>query len=156
MKPSSHGATALETTARVEKTMSASAATIWNALTNPALIKKYFFGADAQSDFRLGSPIRWTGDFKGKHFEDKGEILISDPGRELSMSHWSSLSGQPDSPENYHVVTYRLEPDGQSTKVILTQANLLGDTKPADIQNRAEYEKNWTAVLDGLEKVVNP
>jgi uncharacterized protein YndB with AHSA1/START domain len=81
MKPSSHGATALETTARVEKTMAASAADIWNALTNPALIKKYFFGADAQSDFRLGSPIRWTGDFKGKRFEDKGEILISDPGR---------------------------------------------------------------------------
>ena len=39
MKPSSHGATALETTARVEKTMDASAAAVWNALTNPALIK---------------------------------------------------------------------------------------------------------------------
>src|SRR5471032_2610812 len=44
----------------------------------------------------------------------------------LSFSHWSAMSGQADAPENYHIVTVNLAPEGKETKVILTQANLTG------------------------------
>ncbi len=147
-------ATTAQVTARAEKVINAPARAIWEALTTPAMIKKYFFGADVESDWKVGSPIRWSGEFKGKRYQDKGEILIANPDRELSMSHWSPLSGQADAPENHHVVTYRLEPDGKRTKVILTQSNLRGGVKPADVDKRAEYEKNWTMVLENLDKVV--
>ena len=146
--------TTVEVTAQAERVINASAAVVWEALTTPATIKKYFFGADVESDWKPGSPIQWSGEYKGKSYQDKGEILVSNPGRELSMSHWSALSGQADAPQNYHVVTYRLEPQGKRTKVILTQGNLLGGVKPSDVEKRAEYEKNWSTVLENLDKTV--
>ena len=61
--------------------------------------------------------------------------------------------GKPD-PLKRRIQGKRLEPDGKRTKVILTQSNLRGGVKPADVDKRAEYEKNWTMVLENLDKVV--
>jgi uncharacterized protein YndB with AHSA1/START domain len=96
------------------------------------------------------------GEFKGQAYEDKGEILASEPEKRLEFSHWSPMSGEPDVPENYHVVTFDLVPErsGIATTVSLTQSNLTGGVKPSDRENRADYEKNWSTVLDGLEKAV--
>jgi uncharacterized protein YndB with AHSA1/START domain len=143
-----------DVTARVSKTIAAPAAAIWQALTTPQTIKHYFFGAEVESDFRVGSPIRFRGEFNGKKYEDKGEVLDVQPQKRLSMSHWSPLSGTADAPQNYHVVTYDLNPQRNATVVTLTQSNLSGGVKPADIEKRQEFEKNWSMVLDGLEKVV--
>jgi len=143
-----------EATARVAKTISAPPGMIWKALITPALIKRYFFGSDVESDFRVGSPIWWRGEFNGKKYEDKGEVLDMQPEKCLSVSHWSPLSGGADTPENYHVVTFDLEPQGSSTVATLTQSNLKGGVKPSDVERRQEFEKNWAMVLDGLDKVV--
>lgn len=62
------------------------------------------------------------------------------------MTHWSPLSGLPDSPENYHLVTYELWPSGGGTRVTLTQENLTG-------VSAAQSRKNWQPVLDGLKQV---
>lgn len=139
-----------EITAQVEKTIQAAAPGIWTALTTPASLKQFFFGADVETDWKVGSPIRMRGEYKGKKYEDKGEVLVFEAQRELSFSHWSALSGQADVPENYHVVRFTLAPAGTATKVVLSQANLVGGAKASDIEHRAEYEKNWAAVLDGL------
>ena len=141
-------------TAQVSKTIDATSAQIWTALTAPACLKQFFFGSDVESDWKIGHPIRMTGEFKGMAYEDKGEILEIEPGERLSFSHWSAMSGMADKPENYHVVSFDLSPDGKGTKVTLSQSNLRGDIKPSDLEHRAEYEKNWRTVLDGLEKVV--
>jgi len=142
-----------ELTAEAEKTIQASATEVWTALTTPATLKKFFFGADVETDWAVGSPIRMKGEYKGKAYEDKGEVLAAEPPRRLSFSHWSAMSGQADLPENYHVVTFDLVADGKQTKVTLSQANLVGGPTPADIAHRAEYEKNWAMVLDGLAKL---
>ena len=142
-----------ELTAQVNKTIHASAIQVWSAITTPATLKKFFFGADVETDWSIGSPIRMKGDFKGKKYEDKGEILAVEPQQRLSFSHWSALSGQADTPENYHVVTFDLTPEGEETKVTLSQSNLTGGATPSDVAHRAEYEKNWTMVLDGLAKL---
>jgi uncharacterized protein YndB with AHSA1/START domain len=143
-----------ETTAQASRIIAAPAARVWEALVTPAIIKRYFFGADVESDFHAGSPVRFRGEYKGKAYEDKGQVLVVEPQRTLSMSHWSPLSGEPDVPENYHVVTYTLDPDGERTRVTLTQSNLRGGVKPSDVSRRQEYEKNWAMVLDGLGKAV--
>jgi uncharacterized protein YndB with AHSA1/START domain len=140
-------------TAQVDKLIAASAPDIWAALTTPAALKKFFFGADVVTDWKVGSPIRMKGEFRGRAYEDKGEIVTFEPPQQLSFSHWSALSGQADTPENYHLVTFDLEPDGIATKVTLSQANLKGGATASDVEHRAEFEKNWASVLDGLAKV---
>lgn len=142
-----------ETTAQVEKTIPASDHKVWAALTTPVTLKKFFFGADVESDWEVGHPILMKGEFKGKKYADKGSIIAVEPRRRLSFSHWSAMSGKADAPENYHVVSFQLSPQGRHTQVTLTQSNLIGGATAADIQHRAEYEKNWTSVLDGLAKL---
>lgn len=136
--------------AQVEKTIHGPAADVWNALTTPESLKKFFFGADVTTDWKVGQPIRFAGEFAGKPYEDKGKLLEIDTEKCLSFSHWSAMSGQADAPENYHVVTFDLLDQGQDTVVTLSQSNLMGGVTPSDVAHRAEYEKNWGTVLDGL------
>lgn len=143
-----------EPTAQVSKVIDATADEIWRALTTPKIMKSYFLGADISSDFQVGSPITFRGQFKGKSYEDKGSIQTVEPGRRLSFSHYSPLAGLADDPENYHTVAFDLAPVKGGTRVTLTQANLLGGVKPSDLEHRAEYEKNWMSVLEGLRKTV--
>jgi uncharacterized protein YndB with AHSA1/START domain len=146
--------TAPEQTAQVSRMVTASPDEVYDALTSPAQLKQFFFGADVQSDFKVGSKVRMKGEFNGKPYEDKGEVKEAVPGERLSFSHWSGASGQPDTPENYHLVTFELEPAGEATKVTLSQANLTGGVTASDREHRADYEKNWQGVLDGLAKTV--
>jgi uncharacterized protein YndB with AHSA1/START domain len=143
-----------EATAQVSKTIAAPREKVWKALTTPKLMKSFFFGADIETDWRVGRSISFRGEFKGKTYEDKGEIQTFDPEKQLSFSHWSALSGEPDTPEHYHLVMFDLESQGKTTKVTLTQANLTGGVRDSDIKSRKDFEKNWTMVLEGLDKVV--
>ena len=135
-----------EDTVTVQKTIVAPAFEVWAALTTPSTIKKYFFGSDVRSDFRRGSPITWSGEYEGKHYEDKGEIQAVEPGRSMTFTHYSNMSGKPDKPENYSTVTYGLEKKGDQTEVTVTQKNCMGHEEDA--------RKNWAMVLDGLKKTV--
>ena len=143
-----------ETTAKVCRTVDARPEEVWAAITSPEMVRTFFMGAEVESDFQVGSPIRFRGEFKGKAYEDKGEILEAAPRKRLSFSHFSPLSGAADRPENYHVVTYDLAPEGDRTRVTLTQSNLEGGVKRSDEAHRAEFEKTWASVLEGLSKVV--
>ena len=95
-------------TAQVHKLIAASAPDIWTALTTPWALKQFFFGADVITDWKVGRPIRMKGEFKGKLYEDKGDIVTFDPPRQLSFFHCSAMSGQADTPANYHLVTFDL------------------------------------------------
>jgi uncharacterized protein YndB with AHSA1/START domain len=143
-----------EATAQVSKVIAAAPEAVWKALTTPASLKKFFFDADVESDWRVGHPIHMKGEFQGKRFHDKGAIIAMEPQKRLSFSHWSALSGAADTPENYHVVNFDLAPRGDATMVTLTQSNLIGGAKPSDLEHRSDYEKNWQRVLDGLASVV--
>jgi uncharacterized protein YndB with AHSA1/START domain len=143
-----------EAIAEVSKSIAATPDAVWRALTTPSSLKRFFFGADVESDWRVGHPIRMRGEYKGRTYEDKGDILTAEPEKRLSFSHWSALSGAADIPENYHVVSFDLAPQGKGTNVTLTQSNLVGGAKPSDREHKAEYEKNWRTLLDGLAKVL--
>jgi len=122
-------------------------------LTTPETLKRFFFGSDVKSDWKVGDPITMSGEFNGKPYQDKGKILVAEPEQKLDFSHWSALSGAPDSPDNYHVVSFELVPHGKDTIVTLTHSNLNGEIRPSDHEHRADYEKNWQGVLDGLARV---
>jgi uncharacterized protein YndB with AHSA1/START domain len=135
-------------TAKAKTTIHAPASKVWDAITTPDLIKHYLFGTDVISDWKVGSPIVYKGEWEGKAFEDKGKILKLEPEKLLMSTHWSPLSGVPDSPENYHTVTYTLNEKGNSTEVTITQDN------NATEEEKAHSEKNWRTVLDGMKKLL--
>ena len=143
-----------EPVVRVSKTINAPSDEVWRALTTPKTLKTYFMGSDVESDWKVGHPIRFRGEYKGKPYEDHGEICSFEPERRLAFSHFSPLAGAKDSPENYNLITVQLEPAGPKTKVTLTQAKLVGDPKPADLKQKDQFAQTWTTVLDGLNKAV--
>jgi uncharacterized protein YndB with AHSA1/START domain len=134
--------------ARSSLTVNAASAKVWQALVTPAAIKQYMFGTNVTSDWKEGSPIVWKGEWQGKKYEDKGVIRQFKPEQALQYTHFSPLAGLPDRPENYHTVSIQLAPDGQGTRVSLTQ-----DNNPTD-EARAHSEKNWGMMLEGLKKYV--
>jgi uncharacterized protein YndB with AHSA1/START domain len=129
-------------------TINAPVEEVWNALVDPNAIKQYMFGTNVVSDWHEGSTILWKGEWNGKTYEDKGEILKLMPGQTLQYSHYSPLAGVPDKPENYHTVTVELSNEGKQTYVSLTQ------DKNATEEERAESQKNWETMLTGLKKFV--
>jgi len=123
-------------------------AAVWDALVNPVMIKQYLFGTTAISDWKEGSTILFTGEWEGKHYEDKGVILRLEPGRLLQYSYFSPLSGRPDTPENYQTITIEIAPRGTGTSLSLSQDN------NATEEAREHSEKNWGMVLEGLRKLL--
>lgn len=142
-----------ETTASASIVIDRPRAEVWKALTDPDLVKQYFMGATLKTDWQVGHPITFSGTWEDKPFEDKGEIITFEPEQEMSYSHWSPLSGADDVPDNYHVVHITLEYGAVGTKVTLDQSNLNGGVSEADRASRDDYEKNWSATLQGLKKV---
>src|SRR4029078_5840478 len=96
---------------------------VWKALTKPELIKHYMHGTNTASDWKVGSPITWTGEWKGKPYQDKGVIRAIEPPKLLNYTHWSPMGGSEDKPENYHTLTYVLSENGADTTLWLTQSN---------------------------------
>jgi uncharacterized protein YndB with AHSA1/START domain len=143
-----------ETTADVAVFIEESPDLVWGALTDPKKIEKYYLGAEVDTDWKVGSPITWSGEWNGKSYADKGEILAVEPKRRLSYSHWSPLAGNPDHPDNYHVIDIFLDEADGGTAVRLTQSNQSGKVTEIDRQAKADYEKNWKTMLDGLKQVV--
>lgn len=135
-------------TAQVSTIVDAPNAQVWDALVNPQTIKQYMFGTDVVSDWKEGSPIVWKGEWEGKAYADKGVILQFKPERIIQFTHFSPLSGAPDTPENYHTVTIELSDEGNQTRVSLTQDN------NATEQERKDSAKNWGMMLAGLKKVL--
>ena len=70
---------------------------VWELLTQPGSDPDIMFGAEVVSDWQVGSPIRWKGEWEGKPFEDKGEIIAIDPPSRLVVTHFSPMSGEADS-----------------------------------------------------------
>jgi uncharacterized protein YndB with AHSA1/START domain len=134
--------------AKASTTIDAPIERVWDALTNPELIKQFMFGTDVVSDWKAGSPIVWKGVWQGKPYEDKGTILKVEPPHLLQYSHFSPLSGDPDLPENYHTLTYVLTAQGDKTLVELSQDNNASDE---EVQHSTGM---WEQLLVSLKKVL--
>ena len=135
-------------TGKASITIHATEAKVWEALTTPKIIKKYFFGTDAVSDWQVGSPLIFKGEWQGKHYEDKGTILEIVPQKLFKYSYWSSMSGIEDKPENYVDVTYELSGNDNDVTLTVTQENI------PDEKMKEHSEQNWNKVLGDLKKLL--
>jgi uncharacterized protein YndB with AHSA1/START domain len=121
---------------------------VWEALTTPELIKRWFFGVDTETDWKAGSPIVHRGEYQGKPYEDKGNILHIEPPRLLVHSHWSPVSGRPDAPETYQRVTWGLSEGEGGTELTIKEVNL-----PSE-EAKATSVKSWRLVLENLKRLL--
>lgn len=125
----------------------ADAAKVWNALTDPALVKQYFFGTDLVTDWKVGKPIFFRGSWEETTYEDKGIVQSFVPNKSLSYSYLSSFSGLPDLPENYLEIKYELMPVAGGTELTISQTNY-------DEEKAKHSEGNWAMVIDGMKKLI--
>jgi uncharacterized protein YndB with AHSA1/START domain len=89
--------------------VNANADKVWDALTNPEIIKEYLYGTETVTNWKVGSPIIFQGEYDGKTYKDTGIILVNDPKTKLSYSYWSAFTGLEEKPKNYSNVTYLLK-----------------------------------------------
>jgi len=126
----------------------ATPAEVWEALVNPEIIKQYMHGTETRSDWVLGSAITFSGEYQGKPYIDKGNILEIYPYRVLSYSYWSSLSGTDDFEDNYAHITYHISEFDEETTLVITQDNL------ADDEAVIHAEENWMNTSKAIKNIV--
>lgn len=135
-------------TAHVSIEINAAPAAVWKALTDPEMVKQYFFGTTLVTDWKKGSKIFFRGEWEGKRYEDKGTILDIEPGKSVTYDYWSSMSGTPDIPENYATITYALSRTGSMTTLSITQDGIGSEDQ------KKHSEENWSMVMGGMKKLV--
>jgi uncharacterized protein YndB with AHSA1/START domain len=122
---------------------------VWDALVNPSMIKRYLHDTNMETDWKVGAPIVWKGEWKGKAYEDKGVVLQFEPKRLIRTTHWSPLSGKEDTPENYHEVTYEISADDGQTTLTLRQGN-----SPTQEDADGMVENGWKPILQTMKELL--
>jgi uncharacterized protein YndB with AHSA1/START domain len=128
--------------------INADSSTVWDALTDSAIIRQYFFGTEVSSSWDTGSPILFRGEWEGQQYEDKGVILGVKPGKLLRYSYWSGFSGLEDRKQNYSEVHYELENQGVMTIVRVSQSGF------ANEKAKEHSENGWEMVLSNMKKII--
>jgi uncharacterized protein YndB with AHSA1/START domain len=134
--------------AKAEVTIQAPVSKVWEALTSPEIIREYFFGAEAFSDWKVGSPLEFKGVWEGKEYIDKGVILRSEPEKLFQYTYLSAFSGLDDIPENYANITYELYEEDGATTLTVRQENLASE------DDREKMDANWKIVLNNLKQIL--
>jgi len=129
--------------------INSSAEKIWDALTNPEKIKIYLFGTETITDWKIGSPIIFQGEYDGNKYKDKGNVLENVRNETLKYNYWSGFSGLEDKPDNYCIVAYHIEniSDNQM-KFTWTQEGF------ANEEGQQHSENGLFGMLEQIKKLV--
>ena len=138
-------------------TINAPAAKVWDALTNPEQTKKYMFGCETVSDWKIGSPLLWKGHYEGQDMIFvKGHIADMEAGKFLAYTTIDPNNpAMEDIPENYLTVTYALSEENGQTILTVTQGDYAA---VADGEKRYNESYNggegWNPILVEIKKLV--
>ena len=119
---------------------------VWEALTQPETIKKFWFGMTAESDWKTGSPWRLV--FEDGRVADAGEILESDPPRRLAIK-WRNEWKPEFKAEGYSTCVMEIEPAGEAVKLTLTHS-----MERADAQFIGAVSGGWAKILSNLKSLL--
>jgi len=125
-----------------------SAEKIWHILTTPDYIKQYLFGTTVVTDWRIGSPILFQGEYQGHHYTDKGFVKENKPMNELTYSYWSSFSTLVDKEENYSLVSYILEQCGANETTLTWRQEGF-----ASLDGKCHAEESLKAILQKIKNL---
>ena len=134
----------------VRKTIkiNADSSKVWNAITNPKIIKKYLFDTNVKSDWMIGSEISFDGNYQGKKFKDKGIIQKFDKEKLFQYTYLSEFSGLDDKDENYSIITFELSTDNKTTKLMVTQKGFVNK------KAQEHSDQGWGMVFREIKNIL--
>jgi uncharacterized protein YndB with AHSA1/START domain len=129
---------------------------VWDALVNPEQTKKYMFGCETVSDWKIGSPLLWKGNYEGKEMVFvKGVIVDIKPEKFLAYTTIDPNSSIDDLSENHLTVTYELSVAEGQTILRVTQGDYAtvaeGERRYNEAFNGGE---GWNPILVEIKKLV--
>ncbi|HEX6523833.1 MAG TPA: SRPBCC domain-containing protein [Streptosporangiaceae bacterium] len=120
---------------------------VWEAITDPRIVARFFHGAQVESTYEVGSPLRsWSPD----HSQQWGDntVLECDPPRRL-VHTWRSLYDPEQAAEPESRVTWEIEEQpGGFAKLTLIHDRLGQSPKTA------AGVKGWSYILSNLKTVI--
>jgi len=118
---------------------------LWQALTDSAFTKAYWFDTEVRSDWKVGSPFALV---MGGKVTDTGEILEADRPRRLSYTFKHEADAEMRK-EPATKVVFRIEPWGNLVKLTVTHEGFATGSKMLD-----GISKGWPAILSGLKSLL--
>jgi len=134
---------------------------LWQALTEPAFTRRYW-GAELESDWTVGSPIRWREEGMWDEYRDLGQVVLeSEPYRRLSYSWhyvqceharmlgWTEEEFVQRRDERRSKVTFDIEPAGSTVKLTVVH-----DDFDPDSEMLKAISGGWPAILSNLKTML--
>ena len=133
---------------------------LWQALTEPAFTRRYWFGVTFETDWRPGSAMTW--DHAGVVTDDAEQVVLeAEPYRRLSFT-WHTMTAElaralelPDDARD-HIraearsrATFELEPLGDLVKLTVVHDRFGPESVMAGMVSRG-----WPRVLSGLKTLL--
>lgn len=135
---------------------------LWQALTEPTFIRRYFEGGGPESDWRVGSPVLWKMDAKGPTFDWDQRVLESKPGQRLSytwhnyqpemaeMFGWSDEKLAELRKEKRSKVTFEIEPINSG----VVKLTVTHDDFEPDSEMLNGVSQGWPGILSNLKSLL--
>lgn len=106
---------------------------VWEALTHPGMTRQYLYNCEVKSDWKAGSTLQWTGDYKGRALNAEGKIIDIIPGRMIKYSGFDRLAEGDNSRQGDVYITHEIVPHGNQTKLLTTLEHFEGDETRAEM-----------------------
>ena len=119
---------------------------LWQALTDGALSRQYYFNTQVRSDLETGKPFQYFGDDGTMHLD--GEILEIDPPRRL-VTTFSALWSPEMAADPPSRITYEIEPMGATCKL-----TMIHDGFESETATYREVAGGWSLILSGLKTLL--
>ncbi|MEU5880947.1 metalloregulator ArsR/SmtB family transcription factor [Spirillospora sp. NPDC047279] len=135
---------------------------LWQALTDPAFISRYMDGTGPDSDWRVGSPIRWRMDPEHEFQDWDQKVLEAEPGKRLAYTWhnyqpemaeyfgWSDEKLAELQKEKRSKVTFEIEPAGDET----VKLTVVHDDFEPDSEMLKGVSGGWPAILSSLKTLL--
>jgi uncharacterized protein YndB with AHSA1/START domain len=117
---------------------------LWAALTGGDFTRKYWFGRRIESDWQVGSPVRFF-DGDGKIVTDDGVVLASEPPRRLSYTFQPVNMAPTGTLQGHSRVTFTLEPAEGVVKLTLVHDELVSN------EMAEGFREGWAPILSSLK-----
>ena len=119
---------------------------LWQALTDGAVTRKYYFGGDVRSDWKNGSTYNFTGPRGEAQIE--GKVVESDPPRKL-VTTFKAVWDDDVKKDKASMATFEIEPMGDVCKLTVIHSGFEGET--------ATYQQvtgGWPLIVASLKSLL--
>ena len=119
---------------------------LWTALTTSEFMKKYWFGMNFETDWKVGSP--WKLIFPDGRIANIGEIVELDPPRRIVLK-WRNEFRPELTAEGYARCAIELEPQDGAVKLTISHTIERADSKLIEA-----VSGGWPRILSNLKSLL--